>query len=206
MRLLTILAVLGACAFAVMRGFEVIGFGVAEPLLQASGSPAQGVARWQATAGLGVPALKASLARSAPGAGPADLRERADLLAALLTRRPLSASDWLSLAGVRAAASAPDEEVVAATTMSYLTGPNEGAVMVQRGIFGLIRWDALPATVRAQAARDLGGAMFGASIRPAGLQVIRAILAGKSRETRAEIAGMLAGEQISAAQLARLGL
>jgi hypothetical protein len=205
-RLSTIAAVLAICGYTALRGSAVAEFAIGE----ARGIPTPAVAdwseRWGTVAGVAGEVLAASLRRTAPGLDRASTARRAATLARRLAMRPLSARDWLALAGARAAAGAPDGTVEAALTMSYLTGPNEGPVMVQRGMFGLLRWEGLPGEARARTGRDLAGALLGGSIRPEGFGLLRRIVAAKSPAARAEIADALASERLPEAELARLGL
>jgi len=127
-------------------------------------------------------------------------------LTALLAVRPLSAIDWLSLAGMRLATGQSSSAVLAALTMSAVTGANEGAVMMQRAMFGLLQWEALPADARRRAIGDLAGALHGGVAADGAMMVAKNLLRAKSPEVRSEIAGLLSADRISTAELARMGL
>jgi cytochrome c-type biogenesis protein CcmH/NrfG len=155
----------------------------------------------------------AELVRAAPAAppqqtvpGPSDLAARIEALSRQLGVRPLSSSDWLALAGMRVAAGAPEDAVASELRMSYLTGPNEAPVMFRRGVFGLLQWQSLPETVRADTIRDLAGVLDEATATDARLDVIKGVIAAKPADARSQIAAMLGSEQVPAARLVRIGL
>ena len=206
MRLLTALVVLGACGFAIIRGWDVVGFAKAQVQHHSDVAQPTPVRSWIDTPGLTGAALKASLAQMAPGTSVDDARKRADILAMLLAVRPLSPSDWLSLAGARLVTGESQQEVLSALTMSYVAGPNEGAVMLERAIFGLLQWETLPKVVLTRTIHDLAGAILGTAIGDNGMNVVKAVLNAKSSETRSQIARMLRAEEVSAVVLARMGL
>jgi len=118
----------------------------------------------------------------------------------------LSSANWLSLAGMRLVAGQPEKQVLAALTMSWLTGPNEGSVMLQRGVFGLLLWEVLPADLRKRVIDDVTGAILGAVAHDSELTAAKNILSTKSVDIREEIASLMLGKSLSATQLARLGL
>jgi hypothetical protein len=206
MRLLTVLCVVGLCAFAAVRGWSIVQFAEARAQALARQIPTDAVRSWVGARGLTSAALQASLTRI-PAATDQDApRKRADDLAALLAVRPLSSTDWLSLAGMQLVAARPYEKVLAGLAMSSLTGPNEGAVMVQRAIFGLLQWEALPADARRRTIGDLAEAARAGAIGDGATTVAENVLRAKSSETREQIAGLLRAERVSAAALARMGL
>jgi len=206
MRLLTIATLLMLCGFAVARGLETTAFAVAQARASAVAGANSELRGWYRTPGVASTALKASLVQSAAGTKPELVARRTDELSELLAARPLSAIDWLALAGVRVASRASREQVLAALTMSFVTGPNEGAVMLQRGIFVLLQWDTLPTEMQAQAIRDLAGAFRETTVRDTTLGVIKTVLAGKSADERTQIAAMLRAQQVDPPRLVQLGL
>ncbi len=78
--------------------------------------------------------------------------------------------------------------------------------MLQRGIFGLLLWEALPADARKRVIDDIAGAMLGTPVGDSELAVAKNALSTKSVDTRQEIASLMQAESVSAIQLARLGL
>jgi hypothetical protein len=74
----------------------------------------------------------------------------------------------------------PYEKVLAGFVMSSITGPNEGAVMVQRAIFGLLQWEAPPADARRRTIGDLTGAARANAIGDGAMAVAKNIRRAKS--------------------------
>jgi hypothetical protein len=201
MRLLTLFIVLGICGYTAMRGGQVVRFAVA--LEQTRGDADDSFLRWRDVPGISSAAINAALSRMPFETSVADAERRADTLGMLLTVRPLSSADWLSLAGVRVASDAPSDKVISALTMSYLSGPNED-IMLQRGIFGLLQWETLTDADRQRVIRDLAGAVTANAIPDSG--TIKLILEQKSAEVRSDIQAMLGAERVPPADLARIGL
>jgi hypothetical protein len=160
---------------------------------------------WIGTPGLTSPALHASLTRMVKFTDIEDARRRAADLTALLAVGPLSTMDWLSLAGAQLGTAQP-AGFLAALTMSSVTGPNEGAVMLQRAIFGLLEWEVLPAKARERASVDLAGIISGDGLGDGATTVAKNVLRAKSAEVRSEIAGLLRARGVSTGEFARLGL
>src|SRR5262245_8359113 len=125
MRFHTAVAVIALCAFAVIHGSNIVRFALARSESPV-GRRADAVRAWLAAPGLAAAAREAALT---PVVDPADVdgaRRRGDGLAAMLAVRPLSSSAWLSLAGIWLVTAQPYQQVLAALTMSSVTGPNEG--------------------------------------------------------------------------------
>ena len=206
MRLLTAFAIIGLCAFAVIRGWSIAHFAEERARLASSQGEVGGVGRWIGVPGLTGAALETSLAHM-PGASDFDgARERAESLAALLSVRPLSSENWLSFAGMRLVTAQPYKEVLAALSMSSVTGPNEGRVMWQRGIFGLLLWQALPPEARRRTIGDLAGAIRETSVGDGEMRVAKIVLSAKSAEARSQISDLLRAEGVTEAKLDRIGL
>ena len=72
--------------------------------------------------------------------------------------------------------------------LSMLTGPNEGYVMAERGIFGVTFWESLSPDLKSRVAIDLAPAMFPRTSAEA-LQngKFRAVLSAKSERVRKEL-------------------
>lgn len=203
-RLVTMFCVLAICGFAMARGWQVASFAAAEPELRRAKAGSEAFLTWRDVPGVSAAALTDAMLAS-PGRA-TDAGDRNARLAEILAAKPLSSFDWLALAGTRAAMKAPWDRVAAALTMSYLTGPNEASVMMQRSIFGLIEWDNLPAAARTATIRDLAGTLDGSAATELGYRLIKGTLAAKPPAVKAEIEAMLAPEQIPPARLARVGL
>jgi len=122
----------------------------------------------------------------------------------LLSVRPLSSRNWLALAEMRLVTGRPKPEVLAAFKMSWVTGPNEGALMWQRGVFGVLIWELLSPEERMLMIEQIVRAMVGTPIDDNELASAKKVLSQKSTEARAEIASLMRAE--SELQATRLGL
>jgi hypothetical protein len=205
-RWLTAIAVLGLCGFGLSRGCEITRFAEARSRLGAHEKQADAVKRWAAVPGLAEAALVASLTRVADAGDIDGARRRAEGLAAILAVHPLSSTDWLSLSGIWLVTGQPHERVLGALVMSSVTGPNEGSVMLQRAIFGLLQWEVLPAEPRQRTIADLAEALLGTAVQDVEIHPAKNVLAGKSEEVRREIADRLSAAGVAATELARMGL
>jgi hypothetical protein len=203
MRVLTALAIITLCLFAVVRGWRMAEFAQAQGI--SSRSDVNNLRRWVGVSGVSTAALQAMLAQvavsDAEGA-----RQRAERLTALLSERPLSSEEWLSLAEMRLITGQPAKDVQSALLMSSVTGPNEDYVMWQRGLFGLFIWQSLPANARRQAIRDFASALREIPLGVREVSAAKYLLSAKSDETRSEIVGLLKAEGITKADLDRVGL
>jgi hypothetical protein len=205
-RFATAAAVIALGAFTLWHGVGIVRFAWA---LAGASTPAAraGMARpWSATPGLAGPALRASLLNVSDAADVAAVRAREDTLTELLAVHPMSPADWLSLAGARLVARESYDKVLGALELSSLTGPNEGGIMLQRGTFGLVQWEILPADARRRVIADLAGAILQTGVHDIAIAPAKSVLSVKSVETRREIAGLLGGEGVPPAELARMGL
>jgi hypothetical protein len=205
-RLLTAALIIVVCGFAVLCGWNIIEFSRAQARVASHEAAADTLRPWIGFPGLSVAALDASLKDETAATGPANLKARTRQLARLLAAKPFSPAGWVSLAGTWLAAGEPDKRVLAALTMSRLTGPNEGEVMWQRGIFGLLEWDILPPAAQSRAARDIAGPLTAGIVNDTGMKIAERVLDGKSVDTRAQISRLLRKQGVSSAQLDRLGL
>jgi hypothetical protein len=205
-RLLTAVAVIGLCAFAVLYGYRILVFTAARAHLAPDDRQAGAVRAWSTVPGLAGFAGQATLTLMRDEADMETARQRRDDLAALLSVWPLSSSDWLSLAGVRLVTIEPYEQVLAALAMSSVTGPNEGGLMFQRGIFGVLQWEVLPTDFRKRAIADLAGMIAATPIEDTDMDRIKNILLAKSADTRREVTGLLRAQGVPGSELARMGL
>lgn len=206
MRLLTAFAIIVLCGFAAIRGWSIAHFVEDRARFSSSQSEVGGVDLWIGVPGLSTAALETSPAQTPDASEIEGVRKRAQRLATLLSLRPLSSGSWLSLAEARLMTARPYKEVLSALLMSSLTGPNEGAIMWQRGTFGLLLWQLLPSDARTRTIRDLAGALLETSIGDGEIRVERNLLSMKSAETRAVIASLLRAQGVTQAKLDRMGL
>src|SRR5436853_7145194 len=138
-----------------MRGMEVLRFARSE--MSEGAAKADAMASWSGTPGVAARALSDLLDLRANDTDADAAEKRAAMLSRLLSLRPLSAAEWLSLAGLRIATARPNGEVLAALRLSGVTGPDEGKLMWQRGALGLLQWERLPPGDRTRTMADLAG-------------------------------------------------
>ena len=205
-RLLTALAVIGLCGLAVSRGFDVIRFANAKVGVSAYERRADAVRRWTGVPGVAGAALEVSLTDPVDATTIAGGRRRSDELAAIISVRPLSSMKWLALAGTRVVTEQSFDKVLAALSLSSLTGPNEGYVMSQRGIFGLVQWERLPEDVRKRTVTEFVAALLQHSMSNQETDVARGVLATKDAATHEEILDRLRAEGLPSGEIARIGL
>lgn len=201
MRFLTILVVIGLCAFAVERGWNIVQFAQARASINAGHDAPAAIRAWVGHPGLTSAALDALLSRTPRAAKLRSSEERAKALRLLVASRPMSSEAWLSLAVLRLARGDPYREVIAAWRMSAVTGPNEESVMQQRGVFGLLQWDFLPSDVRQQTISDLAGVIRSGAVGGAEAKAIRSVLSAKSCKARSHILDRLRTAGLSAKQI-----
>src|SRR5438045_3584019 len=158
MRITTSLVIIGMCIFAAPRGWSTADFAIARAGLSSKDEQQVGPVRaWIGAPGLTAAAMRASFTEMTDAADLDGAHKRADELTALLAVRPLSSADWLSLAEMRLVAGQAQTDVLAALRMSHIAGPNEGSIMWQRGIFGLLIWELLPPDALKQAINEDSG-------------------------------------------------
>jgi hypothetical protein len=204
MRVLTALAIIALCLFVITRGWRIAAFAQAQTI--SGRSELADLTNWVAVPGVTSSALQATLARMAAVSDRGSARQRAERLTAVLSVRPLSSEEWLSLAEMRLAAGQPEKDVRSALLMSAITGPNEDYLMWQRGLFGILIWQSLPAEARRQAMRDLAGALRGVPLGEREISALKNLLSEKSAEARSQVADLLKVEGLSGTELGRVGL
>jgi hypothetical protein len=205
-RLLTALVILGLSSFGIIRGWSIVRFVDARAHFAAHEIGGEEIRSWGKAPGLRDAALQTSLTKIADMNDAGGARNRADDLNALLSIRPLSSMNWLSLSGMRLVAGQSETEVLSALEMSWVTGPNEGSIMLQRGVFGILLWETLPPDARKRVIDDVAGAILGTPVGDSELNVVKNVLSEKSMDIRQEIASLMQAMTVSASQLARLGL
>jgi hypothetical protein len=205
-RIFTALAAISMGAFAMWNGWNIVNFVGARGERVSGESRASAVRPWTGSTGLAGVALEAALTDAVGPADVAAVRQRAEDLSAILSVRPLSSTTWLSLAGMRLVGGEPFANVLGALEMSSLTGANEGPLMLQRGIFGLLQWENLPSEYRSRIVGDLAGAIRETTVRDAEIDPARKLLATKANQTQREIADLLRAAGVPPKELARMGL
>jgi hypothetical protein len=205
-RAATAIVVIGFCAATIFRGWNIVQFSWANALLSSGGHATDHLPSFALVPGLAVAALEAS---ATPVDGPSDQRganKRIDELTGILSLQPMSSMNWLSLASMRLITGQPPDKVLSALTMSSLTGPNEHAIMYERGIFGLLQWEALPNDFRERTIRDLSGVVLSGNWGDDHRRAVVEALALKSEETRGEIRNLMRAVGIAESELALIRL
>jgi hypothetical protein len=204
-RLWTAIAIIGICGFSIAQGYRIARFSLAN--VHASENQAETLRPWAAVPGLASRALQSQLAGNID---PSDLKaanDRREVLSAILTIRPLSSIDWLSLSGMQLLTDRPMAQVLESLELSMLTGPNEGYVMAERGIFGVSLWEDLSRDLKSRAALDLGPIIYPRTPAEGAEGVkFQAVLATKSESVRNELRKALVATGISPKEIEqRLG-
>ena len=160
-RLATAIVLIGICGFSVAQGWTIIRFSVATMNVESPEKREEIAKTWGTTPG---PCLerrcglfwriKLILPIRRP---PIEQREA---LSAILSIKPLSSRDWLALSGVQLVTDQPMDDVLESLKLSTLTGPNEGYVMVERGIYGVSIWESLSPDLKSRVANDLLPVLF----------------------------------------------
>ena len=194
-RLWTAIAIIGICGFTIAQGSRIARFSLVN--VHASENQAEILRTWAAVPGL----ASRALTQLTGNIDPSDVKaanDRREVLTAILTIRPLSSIDWLSLSGMRLLTDRPMEQVLESLELSVVTGPNEGYVMIERGIFGVSLWEDLSRDLRSRAALDLGPMIYPRTPEEgAEGEKFRAVLETKPESVRSELRKALVATGIS---------
>jgi hypothetical protein len=197
-RFIAAIAVIGVCGFAVATGWNFTRFSLIAMDNKSAENREERIHAWTAAPGVASAAWKIVV----PGLTATDSVR--DGLSAVLSIKPLSSPDWLSFSGLQLSTDQPIEAVVESFELSMLTGPNEGEVMANRGIFGLSIWDALPARLKDRTVTDL---VVGAVSSAGGATTkVRTALSGEPDNVRSELRTRLTAEGLSPKELEQIGL
>ena len=152
-RFWTAITLIGFCAFAVVRGLSIVHFSFAMANISSSENRAEIIHTWTTVPGVGSAALQSQLKERIDDLKAVNRRREA--LAAVLSIKPLSSIDWLSLSGLQLITDQPMDQVFGSLVLSVMTGPNEGYVMAERGMFGVSLWEDLPPDLKRHVIIDL---------------------------------------------------
>src|SRR5437879_10134191 len=111
-RVLTALAVIGLCGFAVSRGWNIAHFSIATAGVASPQHRADAVRPWIGVTGLAGAALEASLTDAVDPTDSDGIRKRRDVFAAILSVRPMSSMNWFSLAIMRLMVRQPTDKII----------------------------------------------------------------------------------------------
>ena len=206
-RLLTAIALIVISGIAVARGWAIVRFFLANTNIVSSEKRARTADAWRATSGIISTALNDELADETNQSDIIAAYRRRELLSAILSIKPLSSMDWLSLSKAELMTHQSIEDAFGSLELSVLTGPNEGYVMGERAVFALSLWDRLPADLKRHTAGDVAAIMF--SRTPAEGEVlgrIRTVLAAQPIRARNEVREAIVGSGVPPEELEkRLG-
>jgi hypothetical protein len=204
-RLWTAIAMIGICGFSVAQGWRIAQFSLAVANINSSEKWAEIINTWTAAPGVASTALQAGLTEEID---PSDLEAangRREVLSSILSIKPLSSVDWLSLSGMQFVTDQPMEQVLESLELSVVTGPNEAHVMIERGIFGVSLWESLSRDLKSRAALDLGPMIYARTPAEAAESgKFQAVLATKSELVRNELRKALVTTGISPKEIERL--
>ena len=154
-RLWTAIVVIGICGFAFARGFGIVHFSLAMDNIDSSERRAEIIAIWSSAPDLASRALQADLTYQIDPSDRKAAGRRRHTLTTLVSIKPMSSYDWLSLSGLQLITDQPMEQVFDSLELSMLTGPNEGYVMTDRGLFGVSLWERLSPDLKRRVASDV---------------------------------------------------
>jgi hypothetical protein len=187
-RLLTAIALIVISGVAVAQGWGIVRFFLASMNIVSSEKRARIADAWRAISGVTSTALNDELADETSQSDIIAAYRQRELLSAILSIKPLSPMDWLSLSRTELMTHGSMEDVFGSLKLSMLTGPNEGYVMGERAVFALSLWEKLPADLKRHVAVDVAATMFPRT--PAEgemLEKIRAVLATQPDWVRNEV-------------------
>ena len=188
LRLSTAIVIIGICGFALVRGWDIVHFSLAMAHVDSAEKQAEITSSWGSAPDVASAAFQADLKDRIDFSDPIAVIRRREVLSLLLSIRPLSSGDWLSLAHMQLIARQPMEEVLGSLKMSVLTGPNEGYVMAERGVFGVSLWESLSPDLKSHVAIDMVPALFPRSVGERNASGnLRAVLSAKPEPVRREI-------------------
>jgi hypothetical protein len=186
--LATAIVLLGICGFSMARGWTIVSFSVATMSVESTEKRAEITRIWGTAPGVASRALRTVLADKIDIADQKVANEQREALSAILSIKPLSSRDWLSLSGVQLVTDQPMDDVLESLKLSTLTGPNEGYVMVERGIYGVSIWESLSPDLKSRVASDLLPILF--PLSPAeGAQAgrLQALVSAQPQRVRKEL-------------------
>jgi hypothetical protein len=186
-RLWTAIAVIGICGCAAVWGSDIVQFSLATANIDSSENRESILKGWIAVPEVGTAALRAELSEKIDASDSQAAHNRREALARIVAIQPLSPISWMLLSAMQLVTDQPMEQVFDGLELSMVTGPNEGYLMSERGIYGVSLWPRLPADLKRRVANDLTAAVI------IGNSAFRATLSAQPDGVRDELrAAMLA--------------
>jgi hypothetical protein len=199
----TAIVVIGICGFSIARGLGIVHFSLAMANIDSQERRAEIVNAWSAAPDVASYALRADLTDQIDPSDQKAADRRRQKLSTLVSIKPMSSYSWLSLSGLQLITDQPMEQVFASLELSMLTGPKEGYVMVDRGLFGVSLWERLPPDLQRRVALDLAA---GEAAEMTGGKSIRAALAAQPDQALGEVRAAMIATGLSPQQVdQRLG-
>ena len=187
---------IGICGLSVARGWSVAHFALVTMNIDASKNRAEIARAWGTVPGVASKALQ-ELMDMIEASDPMAADRRREDISAFLSVKPLSSFGWLSLSGMQLGTHQPMEQVLESLKLSMLTGPNEGYVMAERGLFGVSLWEDLPPDLKRHVITDLAAG----DVPEYGK--FRAVLSAKSERVRNELRAAILATGLSPKEVER---
>jgi hypothetical protein len=146
---------------------------------------------WSSAPDVGLTALQADLAYQISPSDQKAADRRRDEVSSIILIRPMASYYWLSLSGLQLITDQPMEQVFNSLELSMLTGPNEGYLMAERGIYGVSLWQRLSPDLQRRVVADL---TVGEGLE---IQKIRAFFSVQPEEVRNELREALVANGLS---------
>jgi hypothetical protein len=166
-RFWTAIALIGICGFSITRGWTIVHFSLTTANIDVFESLAEVFNPWTAVPEVASAALQAELKEEINISDPKAAKGRRETFSLILSIKPSSSYGWLSLSSLQWVTHQPMEQVLGSLKLSVLTGPNEGYVMAERGIFGLSQWENLSPDLKRRVVIDIARAEMNEKFRTA---------------------------------------
>ena len=196
-RLWTAIALIGICGFSVTRGWAIVHFSFAMANVDSSEKRDLVINTWSSVPDVASAALQAELRKKINISDQKAANNRREALSSILSIKPLSSLDWLSLSGLQLVTDQPMEQVLGSLELSIMTGPNEGYVKAERGIFGVSLWLRLSPDLKRRVANDLTAKEI------VGNEKFRAVLSAQPARVRNELQDAMLGSGLSPNEVER---
>ena len=196
-RLWTAIALIGICGFSVTRGWAIVHFSFAMANVDSSEKRDLVINTWSSVPDVASAALQAELREKINISDQKAANNRREALSSILSIKPLSSLDWLSLSGLQLVTDQPMEQVLGSLELSIMTGPNEGYVNVERGIFGVSLWLRLSPDLKRRVANDLTAKEI------VGNEKFRAVVSAQPARVRNELQDAMLGSGLSPNEVER---
>lgn len=180
-RLLTSITLIGICGLSIAQGWGIVRFSLDMQNVDSLEKRAAVINTWGSVRNVASEALQAELTQKFEISDSKAANSRRAVVASMLSIEPLSAVNWLSLSEIQLETDQPMEQVFKSLELSMLSGPNEGYVRAERGIFGVSLWQGLSPYLRSRVAQDL------ADRELVGNERLRAVISSQSERVRSGI-------------------